>query len=283
MVTGNIKRWRSGEMVLRWTAAHASLCWPSAVGTAAARSHESRVPSACAFFASCSFAPSSACSQRVSSSLHILTLRSGVSSAKCKDGPRRTGRRSGSVARLGIRPLRASAPANNPAGTRPAHGALTRGSGGGHHTRDRTGSGYSTALLAALVGARGHVVTLDIDPKVVFRVRRLVRKRGIANVTVLRGDGRRGCPTIVFDRIISWASLQSCCPDDWISQLRPGGVVVVPVRAPGDNYAVRMRLSRGRWHEDQRIPASFVPMTPVPFRPWEAGDNTPVPQYPRTD
>jgi protein-L-isoaspartate(D-aspartate) O-methyltransferase len=141
-----------------------------------------------------------------------------------------------------------------------------------------TGSGYSTALLAALVGSGGHVVTLDIDPQVVFRVRRLVRKRGIANVTVLRGDGRRGYPTIVFDRIISWASLPSCCPDDWISQLRPGGVVVLPIRGPGDNYAVRMRLGRGRWHEDQRIPASFVPMTPVPFRPWEAEHNTPVPQ-----
>lgn len=33
-----------------------------------------------------------------------------------------------------------------------------------------TGSGYSTALLATLVGSRGHVVTLDTDPKVVLRV-----------------------------------------------------------------------------------------------------------------
>src|SRR5262249_59556338 len=82
-----------------------------------------------------------------------------------------------------------------------------------------TGSGYSTALLAALVGSHGHVVTLDIDPKVVFRVRRLVRKRGIANVTVMRGDGRRGYPARVFDRIIAWASLPSCCPDDWTTQL----------------------------------------------------------------
>jgi len=145
-----------------------------------------------------------------------------------------------------------------------------------------TGSGYSTALLAALVGSRGHVVTVDIDPKVVIRVRRRVRKRGIANVTVLLGDGRHGYPPIVFDRIISWASLPSCCPDEWMSQLRPRAVVVVPVRAPDENYAVRMRLIRGHWHEDQRIPASFVPMTPVPFRPWETGDNTPVPQYPPT-
>lgn len=43
-----------------------------------------------------------------------------------------------------------------------------------------TGSGYSTALLAHLVGAGGQVISLDIDPEMVTRAGRLLTLDGLS-------------------------------------------------------------------------------------------------------
>jgi protein-L-isoaspartate(D-aspartate) O-methyltransferase len=55
-----------------------------------------------------------------------------------------------------------------------------------------TGSGYSTALLAHLVGPGGQVISLDIDPELVTRASRLLALDGRTNVTVWHADGRLG-------------------------------------------------------------------------------------------
>ena len=56
------------------------------------------------------------------------------------------------------------------------------------------GTGYNAALLAALAGPSGRVVTMDIDPKVADEARHHLAAAGARNVEVICGDGAQGCP-----------------------------------------------------------------------------------------
>ena len=51
------------------------------------------------------------------------------------------------------------------------------------------GSGYSTALLAHLVGPTGKVVSLDVDAGLTARAADLLERAGCGQVTVVAADG----------------------------------------------------------------------------------------------
>jgi protein-L-isoaspartate(D-aspartate) O-methyltransferase len=90
-----------------------------------------------------------------------------------------------------------------------------------------TGSGYSTALLAHLVGAGGQVISLDIDPEMVTRASRLLALDGHTNVTIWHAAGRRGHPSgAPYDRLVAWAQAPHAIPDAWTGQVHPGGIIV---------------------------------------------------------
>lgn len=141
----------------------------------------------------------------------------------------------------------------------------------GHHVLEiGTGSGYSTALLAHLVGSHGQVISLDIDPEMVTRASRLLALDGHTNVTVLQADGRRGHPPgAPYDRLMAWAQAPHAIPVAWTEQVRPGGIIVAPLRRRTPQV-VRMRvLSSQQVSEEQQIAAGFIPLTSKPLRPWE--------------
>jgi protein-L-isoaspartate(D-aspartate) O-methyltransferase len=137
-----------------------------------------------------------------------------------------------------------------------------------------TGSGYSTALLAHLVGAGGQVISLDIDPQMVTRASRLLALDHRGNVTVLHADGRRGHPPgAPYDRLVAWAQAPHAIPAAWTQQVRPGGIIVAPLGRPTPQV-VRIRvLSAHRLSQEQQIAAGFIPLTSKPLRPWE--DDSP--------
>jgi protein-L-isoaspartate(D-aspartate) O-methyltransferase len=56
------------------------------------------------------------------------------------------------------------------------------------------GTGYNAALLQHLVGQRGRVVTIDIDPEVVGWARERLAAAGYPEVVVIEGDGADGWP-----------------------------------------------------------------------------------------
>jgi protein-L-isoaspartate(D-aspartate) O-methyltransferase len=91
------------------------------------------------------------------------------------------------------------------------------------------GTGYNAALLSVLVGPRGRVVSIDIDPELAAISRRSLRAGGY-RVRVVAGDGRdgfaRGAP---YDRIVVTASADAV-PPAWHEQLRAGGLLEVPLR-----------------------------------------------------
>ncbi|WP_020663607.1 methyltransferase domain-containing protein [Amycolatopsis benzoatilytica] len=127
-----------------------------------------------------------------------------------------------------------------------------------------TGTGYSTALLAHLAGAEGHIVSVDVVTELVDRARTLLPAHGYPNTTVLRADGVQGAPEHgPFDRIIAWATAPHL-PAAWITQLAFNGVIVAPIAlAPISKSGIgtRIRLTDDTTpYIDQLFPAGFVEM-----------------------
>lgn len=92
-----------------------------------------------------------------------------------------------------------------------------------------TGSGYTGALLAALVGSDGLVVSVDIAPDRVERASALHAERGLSGVLLAAMDGHLGMPEHrPYDAVVAWASPTEI-PAAWVGQSRPGAVICSPV------------------------------------------------------
>ncbi|MER5988684.1 rRNA adenine N-6-methyltransferase family protein [Streptomyces sp. NPDC001787] len=109
-----------------------------------------------------------------------------------------------------------------------------------------TGTGYTTALLATRTGA-SQVVTIEIDTHLAARATQRLAMLNL-HPLVITGDGELGHETAEpYDRIVATASVRQI-PHTWISQLRPGGSLVLPLDTPfGWDLLLRLESDgRGR-------------------------------------
>lgn len=91
-----------------------------------------------------------------------------------------------------------------------------------------SGSGWTTALLAELVGPDGRVVGVERIPELVARASDAVADWPWASV-VAAVPGVFGLPDAApFDRILV-SAMADALPGGLVDQLAPGGVLVVPV------------------------------------------------------
>lgn len=89
-----------------------------------------------------------------------------------------------------------------------------------------TGSGYQAAVLGGLVK---NLHTVEVIPELYRQSRDLLYKLGYRNIRTHLGDGSWGWPEAAhYDAIIVTAS-PSDIPQALIQQLKPGGVMVIPV------------------------------------------------------
>ena len=123
------------------------------------------------------------------------------------------------------------------------------------------GSGWTSALLAVIVGPRGKVIALDIVSKVVkFGTKNLSKynfiKRGIVEYICQDADiGYKA--KAPFDRILVSAALPNRkLPDAWKEQLRIEGKIVVPYR---DCIWVLTKKSEQEFEEKEYPGFVFVP------------------------
>lgn len=120
-----------------------------------------------------------------------------------------------------------------------------------------TGSGYQAAVLAEL-GAT--VWSLEIIPELGIMAARLLNELGYHNVNVKVGDGYDGwMDKAPFDAIVVTAA-PLALPQAFVSQLRDGGRIVIPIGDQEQELKVYTKES-GRLQEQHIVPVRFVPMT----------------------
>ncbi len=121
-----------------------------------------------------------------------------------------------------------------------------------------TGSGYQAAVLSQL--AR-RVYTVDRHKRLVREAAELFRELGLVNIVAMTADGSFGLPEVApFDRILVTAAAEDP-PGPLLSQLKIGGIMVVPV---GQSDTVQSlikvtRLESGFDYEELRA-VRFVPL-----------------------
>ena len=121
-----------------------------------------------------------------------------------------------------------------------------------------TGSGYQAAILAQLCR---RVYTVDRYRRLVREAADLFRQLDLTNITLMTADGSFGLPDQgPFDRIIVTAAAEDP-PGPLLEQLKPGGIMVLPV---GQSDAVQSLIKvtrgpRGFDYEELR-PVRFVPL-----------------------
>lgn len=121
-----------------------------------------------------------------------------------------------------------------------------------------TGSGYQAAILSHV--AR-RVYTVDRHKRLVNEAREVFDALGLTNITAFTADGSHGLPDQApFDRILVTAAAEDP-PGPLLSQLKVGGIMVVPV---GQSDAVQslIRVSRHErgFEYDELRPVRFVPL-----------------------
>jgi protein-L-isoaspartate(D-aspartate) O-methyltransferase len=92
-----------------------------------------------------------------------------------------------------------------------------------------SGSGWTTALLAHIVGKTGGVTATEKIPQLVLFGEQNCARLGIKNVTFHEANETLGWPqTALYDRILVSAATDEL-PSELVDQLKPGGKMVVPV------------------------------------------------------
>ncbi|MFY9811248.1 MAG: protein-L-isoaspartate(D-aspartate) O-methyltransferase [Aquabacterium sp.] len=126
-----------------------------------------------------------------------------------------------------------------------------------------TGSGYQAAVLDGLVK---HVYSVEVVPALAEEATERLQRLGYHHVSVRQGDGSLGWPEHApYDAIIVTAAGPQV-PPALVEQLKPGGVLVMPVG--GRHFEQNLRVIRkgadGQLTERDVLPVVFVPLTHSP-------------------
>jgi protein-L-isoaspartate(D-aspartate) O-methyltransferase len=122
-----------------------------------------------------------------------------------------------------------------------------------------TGSGYAAAVLSRCAA---EVFTVERIPSLAHAARSRLAALGYDNVTVLVGDGTLGCREHEpYQGIVVTAGAPEV-PRALLSQLAPGGRLVIPVGATQHlQNLVRVRREGGHdFRREELCPVRFVPL-----------------------
>lgn len=123
-----------------------------------------------------------------------------------------------------------------------------------------SGSGWTTALLAEIVGSEGKVIAIELIPELKKFGEKNTSKysfitKGIAEFVC--GDGSLGYEKVApFDKILASATAQEI-PQPWKEQLKIGGKIVAPV---GNSIWLYEKKAEGRFKKTEYPGFVFVPL-----------------------
>jgi protein-L-isoaspartate(D-aspartate) O-methyltransferase len=120
------------------------------------------------------------------------------------------------------------------------------------------GTGYNAALLSELVGPTGSVTTIEIDAEVVAWARERLRRANYERVRVIEGDGGDGWPEgAPYDRIELTVGAADIAPA-WVEQLKPGGILVLPLWVNTVQICLALVKEEGRLRSVSSLPCGFT-------------------------
>lgn len=130
--------------------------------------------------------------------------------------------------------------------TQPGHRVLEIG----------TGSGYQTAILAALVS---EVYSIEVHPVLSEHAGDRLRALKLSNIHLLCGDGRAGWPEHgPFDRILGTVAFPEI-PKTLMDQLTPEGCLLAPIgQSHGRQWLTLCQRHRGKTKTRRLIPVRFL-------------------------
>lgn len=139
-----------------------------------------------------------------------------------------------------------------------------------------SGSGWTSALLAEIVGEQGKVVAIEVIPKLKEFGEKNVAKYNFiekGRVQFICEDGSKGCQKEApFDKILASAALAAAkggkedlssltaavnLPEVWKEQLRVGGKIVVPINS---SIWLFTKKNEKEFEEEEHPGFVFVPL-----------------------
>ncbi|MCB9983265.1 MAG: protein-L-isoaspartate O-methyltransferase [Rhodospirillales bacterium] len=146
-----------------------------------------------------------------------------------------------------------------------------------------TGCGYQTAILSKL-GRR--VYTIERHKILLSRAEKMFEKLSLRNITAIAADGMKGWPAFAkaaarqaasqnhpardaydeelqFDKIIVTAAAREKPPQALLDQLKPGGLMIIPVGPSGDQWLKLYKKESDEAYSVRDVmPVRFVPLLP---------------------
>lgn len=118
-----------------------------------------------------------------------------------------------------------------------------------------SGSGFTAALLSRLVGATGSVTGVEIIPELAALGQTNLSKYKIKNAQIFTAGDEVGFPKRgPYDKILVSAAAKDI-PEELLYQLKPGGVLVMPV---GGSVVQLKKISENNFQTQEFPGFSFV-------------------------
>lgn len=125
-----------------------------------------------------------------------------------------------------------------------------------------SGSGYGAALAWEVVGPKGLVASVEIDPETYAFARENLKRLGYHQVVIVQGDGSRGYPPLApFDRICFTAAAPAI-PLPLLEQLAAQGRLIGPVGPPNQVQDLVMMVREGpaKWRRLVVEQVAYIPL-----------------------
>jgi len=145
-----------------------------------------------------------------------------------------------------------------------------------------SGSGWTSALLAEIVGPKGKIIAIEIIPELMEFGKKNATKYNFVEKGIIQficGDGSKGYKKeFPYDKILCSAAVCGKLPENWKEQLKIGGRIVTPIgssiwlfikkskkpsfAAPSPKlWSVGDKTSEGKDFEEIEFPGfAFVPL-----------------------
>lgn len=124
-----------------------------------------------------------------------------------------------------------------------------------------SGSGWTTAILAQLVGSEGKVIGLEVISELKEFGQKNISKYNFikeGRVECRCADGSKGfLKEAPFDRILCSAAVQNKIPSAWKKQLKVGGIIVTPRRS---SIWKLTKKAEGEFSSEEHSGFAFVPL-----------------------